>query len=93
MKTRQGLGKTYNARQHFCYIYDRFELLNLKKKKLFCAFLDVGKVFDTVWRDGLWYKLYMCNNKGKMYHVIYTCIIIYKKELFIKIMFKISSHA
>ena len=32
--------------------------------------MDVGKVFDTVWRDGLWYKLFMCNNKGKIYHVI-----------------------
>ena len=53
MKTRKGLGKIYNARQHFCYVYDRFELLNLKKKKLFCAFIDVGKMFDTEWRDGL----------------------------------------
>ena len=52
------------------YIYERFELLKLKKRKLFCAFIDVGKVFDTVWRDGLWHKLFMCNNKGKMYHVI-----------------------
>ena len=51
-------------------LYDRFELLNLKKKILFCAFIDAGKVLDTVWRDGLWYKLIMCNNKGKMYHVI-----------------------
>ena len=28
------------------------------------------KAFDTVWHDGLWYKLRMCNIKGKMYHVI-----------------------
>ena len=28
------------------------------------------KAFDTVWRDGLWYKLLMCNIKGKMYNVI-----------------------
>ena len=52
------------------YIYDRFDLLKLKKNKLFCAFIDVGKDFDTVWRDGLWHKLCMCNNKGKIYHVI-----------------------
>ena len=28
------------------------------------------KAFDTVWHDGLWYKLLMCNIMGKMYHVI-----------------------
>jgi hypothetical protein len=27
-----------------------------KKKKLFCAFIDLEKVFGTVWRDGSWYK-------------------------------------
>jgi hypothetical protein len=27
-------------------------------------------IFDTVWRDGLWYKLLMCNIKAKMYNVI-----------------------
>ena len=37
--------------------------------KLFCA-LCFEKVFDTVWRNGLWYKLHMCNIKGKMYNVI-----------------------
>ena len=28
------------------------------------------QVFDTMWCDGLWYKLLMCNIKGKMYNVI-----------------------
>jgi hypothetical protein len=35
-----------------------------------CAFIDFEKAFDTVWRDGLWYKLLKCNIKGKMYHII-----------------------
>ena len=42
----------------------------MKKKKLFCAFIDFEKAFDTVWREGLWYKLIMCNIKDKMYHII-----------------------
>ena len=28
-----------------------------EKKKLFCAFVDFKKTFDTVWRSGLWIKL------------------------------------
>ena len=27
------------------------------------------KAFDTVWRDGLWYKLLMCNLKGKTHAI------------------------
>jgi hypothetical protein len=29
-----------------------------KKKKLYCAFIDFAKAFDTVWRNGLWNKLH-----------------------------------
>ena len=47
-----------------------FNSLTLKKKKLFCAFIDFEKAFDTVWREGVWYKLLMCNIKGKMYDII-----------------------
>ena len=43
------------------------------------------KAFDTVWRDGLWYKLLMCNIKGKMYNVILNP---YNNEA----LFQISSH-
>ena len=70
MKTRQVLEKKiFNPRQHFCYTWPLC-ILELKKKKLLCAFIDFEKAFDTVWRDGLWYKLFKCNIKGKMYNVI-----------------------
>jgi hypothetical protein len=58
----------YSTLDNTFVIYGLFELLKLKKKKLFCAFIDFEKAFDTVWRDGLWYKLLMCNIKGKMYN-------------------------
>ena len=61
--------KIFNPRQHFCYTWPLC-ILKLKKKKLLCAFIDFEKAFDTVWRDGLWYKLLKCNIKGKMYNVI-----------------------
>jgi hypothetical protein len=33
-------------------------------------FSNIGNQNIYVWRDGLWYKLHMCNIKGKMYNVI-----------------------
>ena len=30
---------------------------NVNKGKLFCCFVDLQKVFDSVWHDGLLYKL------------------------------------
>jgi hypothetical protein len=33
-------------------LYAFFELLKLKKKKLFVTFVDFEKAFDKVWRDG-----------------------------------------
>jgi hypothetical protein len=46
--------------------------LKNKKKKLFCAFVDFEKAFDTVWRDALWYKMLLNNINGNMYQVIFN---------------------
>ena len=69
-ENQTGFRKKYSTLDNTFVIYGLFELLKLKKKKLFCAFIDFEKAFDNVWRDGLWYKLLMCNIKGKMYNVI-----------------------
>jgi hypothetical protein len=44
--------------------------LKRKKKKMYCAFIDFEKAFDTIWREGLWYKLLINNVNGKMLNVI-----------------------
>jgi hypothetical protein len=38
-------------------LHSLFNILKNKKKKLYCAFVDFAKAFDTIWRDGLWHKL------------------------------------
>ena len=47
-----------------------FELLKLKKKKLFCAFIDFEKAFDLVQRNFLLYKLLQNNIDGKFFRII-----------------------
>ena len=39
-------------------------------KKTYAFFLDIQKVYDSVWHDGLWYKLCDMGVKGRMWCVI-----------------------
>ena len=39
-------------------------------KRTFAFFLDVKKAYDTVWRNGLWLKLWEHGVQGKMWRVI-----------------------
>ena len=39
-------------------------------KPTYAFFLDVQKAYDTVWRDGLWLKLWDMGVKGKMWRVV-----------------------
>lgn len=36
----------------------------------FCAFIDVRKAYDTVWRDGLWQSLWDLQARGKMHRML-----------------------
>lgn len=41
-------------------------------KTLFCAFIDLRKACDSVYRNGLWCKLYNCGINGKMLYDLCT---------------------
>jgi hypothetical protein len=52
-----------------------------KKQKLYCAFIDFKQAFDTVWRNGLWLKMFNSKINGKcliliknIYNDIKSCI-------------------
>ena len=40
------------------------------REKLYCAFIDLKKAFDSISRVGLWYKLIHCGIDGKLFRVI-----------------------
>ena len=41
-------------------------------KTLYCIIVDIRKVFDSVWRTGLWGKLQKCEIKGKCFKIIFN---------------------
>ena len=54
---RRGLSTTDNIFS----LYSLIELFKLFKKKLYCAFIDFEKAFDSVWHIGLWNKILQSN--------------------------------
>ena len=44
--------------------------VNDKKGKLYACFIDLKKAFDTVWHQGLFYKLQMANIKGNFLNTL-----------------------
>ena len=41
-----------------------------KKKKVFAAFIDLRKAFDTIWRVGLFYKLLKSHMSKQLFNII-----------------------
>jgi hypothetical protein len=64
--------KGYSTTDNVFVIYLLIYIMKNKKKKLYCAFIDFAKAFDTVWRKGLWHKLLGNEINGKMYKVIFN---------------------
>ena len=77
-----GFRKGYSTIDSIFVLHLLFELLKLKKKKLFCAFIDFAKAFDTVWRSGLWSKLLLHTVNGKVYNIIVNMYSNIKSRIF-----------
>lgn len=69
-ETQAGFREGYSTVDHIFLIKNIIDLFLWKKKFVFCLFIDYKKAFDTVWRDGLWYKLIKSNIRGKIFNVI-----------------------
>ena len=77
-----GFRQGYSTVDHVFVIKSLIDLFLHRKKKLFCLYIDYRKVFDLVWRDGLWYKLLNVGVDGmimrvvkNMYNNIKSCVL------------------
>ena len=67
-----GFRKSFSTTDHIFTLNSLIELFKANKKKLYCAFIDFSKAFDTVWRIGLWEKLLDTSINGKFFRIIHN---------------------
>ena len=70
IEEQAGFRKHYSTTDHIFSLKILVDFYLYKKKRLYCAFIDYRKAFDSVNRVALWRKL-LCNNiDGKIFKVI-----------------------
>ena len=52
INSQAGLRKNHSTIDNISILHCLIEILNIKRKHLFAAFVDLKQAFDTVWRDG-----------------------------------------
>ena len=66
-----GFRKKYSTVDHVFVLNGLIDIYSkMKKKKLYCCFVDYSKAFDMVPRVHLWQKLLSCNVNGKILTVV-----------------------
>ena len=56
--TQSGFRKNYSTTDNLFVLKCLMDIMQANKKKIFCCFIDFKQAFDTVWRAGLWKKLF-----------------------------------
>ena len=69
-RNQAGFRANFSTIDHIFSLHLLIEKFLAKGKKLYCAFIDYAKAFDTVWRGGLWFKLVNHGITGKCLTVI-----------------------
>lgn len=71
-ENQAGFRKGYSTLDHIFSLNALVELFKSQKKKVYCAFIDFSRAFDSVWRIGLWKKLLESSVNGKMLRLIHN---------------------
>lgn len=69
-QNQAGFRKHHSTVDNIFILHILSEYCKIKKSKLFCAFIDFKKAFDSVWRAGLWSKITKYNIDGKLFNII-----------------------
>ena len=69
-QNQAGFRKGFSTIDHIFALNLLINFVQNRGKKLFCAFIDLKRAFDTVWRDGLFYKMQLMDINGKCYNVV-----------------------
>lgn len=70
--SQAGFRKNFSTSDNLFILKSLIDILQSKKKKFYCCFIDFKQAFDTVWRAGLWYKLTRAGITGKCFILIYN---------------------
>ena len=71
-ENQAGFRAGYSTMDHIYVLHALTEIAKIKKKKLFCSFIDFSKAFDSVWRVGLWKKLLASNINENCFQIIFN---------------------
>ena len=72
-KISEGQAGSRPNRSYVDHVYTLRRIIQGRKDAgltTYCFFLDVQKVYDTVWRNGLWKKLWEIGIRGNMWRMV-----------------------
>ena len=55
-----GFRRKHRTADHLLVLKSIIDCYKLKRKPIFACFIDFKKAYDSVWREGLFYKLLLC---------------------------------
>ena len=67
-----GFRENYSTTDHIFTLHSIIQLYLKNSKRLYCAFIDYAKAFDTINRTSLWSKLIASEINGNVIRVIYN---------------------
>ncbi len=69
-ENQAGFRRSYSTIDHIFLLNTVISMFHARRKKLFCAFVDLRRAFDSIWRVGLWEKLVNSGIKGKVLRIV-----------------------